>query len=100
MDLELLLDLQILCQIKVFCSILRGFTWLGRGHHWSTQEQKEHVQVDHVDHIYVLDSTFTWLGSWEFGFLRTLSSFGSCCQGVFNLVLLEKFDTLEIARHL
>jgi len=60
-DLELLLDLEVLRQIEVLSRILWGLTWLWGRHHGCPQEQEEHVKVDHVDNIHVLDGALTRL---------------------------------------
>ena len=60
-DLEVLLDLEVLRQIEVLSRILWGLTWLWCRHHGCPEEQEEHVKVNHVDHINVLDGALTWL---------------------------------------
>ena len=78
-DLELLLDLQILCQVELLWGVLRGLTWGRRGEGRGPQEEEEHVQIDHMDHIHILDGALTWPRGQLLDFLSTFGLFVSRC---------------------
>jgi len=53
MDLELALHLEVLGQVEVLVLIGVELPW---PHLFHPQEQKEHIQIDHLENVDVLDS--------------------------------------------
>ena len=99
-DLELTLHLETLCQVEVLGQV--GV--LTRLHSLCTQEQKEHIQIDHSHDVDILDGlkkgrsiNLFWLFILTSSSLRSSLLRGSRCRclWVFNSITLKELNPLK-----